>query len=130
MEYNVIESDILKGGGVERITVSAGGSGYVQASTTVTITGGGGTGSTATATVAGGAVTAITVTGTGSGYTSVPTVTIGGVGTGATGVAVLNDLVSRTTVALAVTDWIAQGGVVIEKIKGKTKYFQTIVKPA
>jgi len=129
MEYNVIESDILKGGGVERITVSAGGSGYVQASTTVTISGGGGTGATATATIVGGAVTAITVIGTGSGYTSVPTVTIGGVGTGATGVAVLNDLVSRTTVALAVTDWIAQGGVVIEKIKGKTKYFQTIVKP-
>lgn len=129
MEYNVIESDILKGGGVESITVSAGGSGYVQASTTVTISGGGGTGATATATIVGGAVAAITVTGTGSGYTSVPTVTIGGVGTGATGVAVLNDLVSRTTVALAVTDWIAQGGVVIEKIKGKTKYFQTIVKP-
>ena len=51
MEYNVIESDILKGGGVERITVSAGGSGYVQASTTVEITGGGGTGATATATL-------------------------------------------------------------------------------
>jgi hypothetical protein len=130
MEYNVIESDILKGGGVERITVSAGGSGYVQASTTVTITGGGGTGATATATVDGGAVTAITITATGTGYTSVPTVTIGGVGSSATGVAVLNDLVSRTTVALAVTDWIAQGGVVIEKIKGKTKYFQTVVKPA
>ncbi len=130
MEYNVIESDILKGGGVERITVSAGGSGYVQASTTVTITGGRGTGATATATVVDGAVTDITVTTAGTGYTSVPTVTIDGVGSSATGVAVLNDLVSRTTVALAVTNWVAQGGVVIEKIKGKTKYFQTIVKPA
>lgn len=53
MAYDVISSTILKGGGVEKITVSAGGTGYVQASTTVTISGGGGTG--ATATVVGGA---------------------------------------------------------------------------
>jgi uncharacterized repeat protein (TIGR01451 family)/fimbrial isopeptide formation D2 family protein len=68
--------------GVTSINVTAGGTGYTNAST-VTISGGGGAGATAVATVVGGAVTAITVTNPGSGYTSAPTVTIS-IGTGAT----------------------------------------------
>lgn len=126
MAYNVIKSNILSGGGVESVTVSAGGSGYTSAPT-VTITGGGGSGATATATVSGGAVTAITVTNQGSGYTSVPTVNITGAGTGATGVAVLNDLVSKVRVALAAGGVEAQGAVVIERVNGKVVYHQTII---
>lgn len=125
MAYDVISSTILKGGGVESVTVSAGGTGYVQASTTVTITGGGGTGATATATVSGGAVTAITVTNQGRGYTSVPTVTIGGVGSSATAVAVLNDLVSRVNVAVDGGATL-QGDVKVARVDGKTVYFQTV----
>lgn len=68
-------------GSVKSIPVSAGGTGYTNA--TVTITGGGGTGATATATITDGAVTAITVTNGGSDYASSPGVTISGDGTGA-----------------------------------------------
>jgi len=52
--------------GIERIEVTAGGTGYTSAPT-VTITGDG-TGATATATVSAGAVTAVTVTGKGTNY--------------------------------------------------------------
>jgi len=62
-------------GGVDAVTITAGGAGYLNAPN-VTLSGGGGTGATATATVAGGAVTEITVTAPGTGYTSGPTVTI------------------------------------------------------
>ncbi len=125
MAYDVISSTILKGGGVEKITVSAGGTGYVQASTTVTISGGGGTGATATATVVGGVVTAIVVTEQGRGYTSVPTVTVGGVGSSATAVSVLNDLVSRVRVAVDGGATL-QGDVKIARVDGRTEYFQTV----
>lgn len=125
MAYNVISSTILKGGGVESITVSAGGTGYVQATTTVTISGGGGSGATATATVSGGVVTAITVTAQGRGYTSVPTVTVDGVGSSATAVAVLNDLVSRVRVAVTGGATLV-GDVKIARVDGRTEYFQTV----
>lgn len=125
MAYNVIKSDILAGGGVESITVTAGGSAYVQASTVVAITGGGGSGATAEAVVTGGVVTGITITNRGSGYTTVPTVAITGVGTGATGVAVVNDLVSR--VRVAVTGGASlQGHVVAQRVNGRVLYFQTV----
>ena len=52
--------------GIERIEVTAGGTGYTTAPT-VTITGDG-SGATATATVSAGAVTAVTVTGKGTNY--------------------------------------------------------------
>jgi len=52
--------------GIERIEVTAGGTGYTSAPT-VTITGDG-SGATATATVSAGAVTAVTVTGKGTNY--------------------------------------------------------------
>jgi hypothetical protein len=126
MAYNVLKSDILVGGGVESISVSAGGSAYVQATTSVTITGGGGTGATATATVTGGAVTAITVTNQGSGYTSGPTVAVVGAGTLATGVAVLNDLVSKVRVAVS-GGAVVQGDMVVAKVNGRVSYFQTVV---
>ncbi len=80
--------------GVASISVTAGGTLYVQATTTVVISGGGGVGATATATVSAGAVSAITVTSAGSGYTSTPTVTINGAGSGAVAVATLGFPVS------------------------------------
>jgi len=71
------------GNGVNSISVSPGGSGYIDAPA-VKFSGGGGSGATAVATVSGGVVTAITVTSAGNGYTSAPTVTLnGGGGTGA-----------------------------------------------
>ena len=68
-------------GGIERIEVTAGGTGYTEAPTVI-ITGNGTTDATATATVSGGAVTAITITNKGAGYT-VAKVFISGGGSGA-----------------------------------------------
>ena len=73
--------------GIERIEVTAGGSGYTSAPT-VTITGDG-TGATATATVSSGAVTAITVTGKGTNYTRAKVVLSGGGGSLGTARAVI-----------------------------------------
>ncbi|MQX37867.1 phage tail sheath C-terminal domain-containing protein [Roseospira navarrensis] len=72
--------------GVSGITVSAGGSGYDQATTTVTLTGDG-AGAEATAVVTDGAITGITITRAGIGYTTAPTVSISGDGTGASATA-------------------------------------------
>jgi autotransporter-associated beta strand protein len=55
--------------GVSSISLSSGGSGYID-TPIVTISGGSGSNATATATVVGGAVTAITVTSPGTGYSS------------------------------------------------------------
>ena len=77
-------------GQISSITVTAGGTGYVQASTAVAITGGGGGGATATANVTAGVVTSITIVDPGASYTSIPTVTINGVGTGATATATIS----------------------------------------
>ena len=79
--------DMLVGGAISAITVTAGGSGYSTVPT-VTISAPQettGTTATATATISGGAVTAITLTNAGSGYTAAPTVAItGGGGSSAT----------------------------------------------
>ena len=85
--------DVVIGGPVASITVTAGGTGYTTAPT-VTIaapTDTTGTTATGTATIdANGVVTGITVTSGGSLYSTVPTVTLtGGNGTGATATAVL-----------------------------------------
>ncbi|MES2924247.1 MAG: autotransporter-associated beta strand repeat-containing protein [Verrucomicrobiota bacterium] len=69
------------GNGVDGITLSTGGVGYLGAPV-VKITGGNGTGATAVAVVSGGVVTDILITSRGTGYTSAPTVTL--VGGGAT----------------------------------------------
>jgi hypothetical protein len=73
--------------GIERIEVTAGGTGYSSAPT-VTISGDG-TGATATATVSGGAVTAVTVTGKGTNYRVVDVTFSGGGGSDAAARAVL-----------------------------------------
>src|SRR6056300_610228 len=73
--------------GIERIEVTAGGTGYASAPT-VTITGDG-SGATATATVSAGAVTAVTVTGKGTNYRVADIVISGGGGSDATARAVL-----------------------------------------
>lgn len=93
--------DLVIGGPVASIAVSAGGSGYTAAPT-VTIAApndSAGTTATATATIdSSGVVDAITVTSAGSLYSTVPTITLsGGNGTGATATATLgaaNNIVS------------------------------------
>ena len=79
--------DHAKAQGIERIEVTAGGTGYTSAPT-VTISGDG-TGATATATVAGGAVTAITVTDKGTDYNVASISITGGSGSSATARAVI-----------------------------------------
>ena len=80
-------ADVLVGGPISALTVTAGGANYA---TTPTVTVSApqeptGTTATATATLTADAVTAITITNAGSGYTAAPTVTItGGSGSGAT----------------------------------------------
>ena len=80
-------ADVLIGGPIATLTVTAGGANYATVPT-VTISDPQeptGTTATATATLTADAVTAITITDAGSGYTAAPTVTItGGSGSGAT----------------------------------------------
>ena len=73
--------DHAKAGGIERVEISAAGSGY-SGTPTVTITGDG-TGATATATVSSNTVTGITITDKGAGYTFAKLVISGGGGSGA-----------------------------------------------
>lgn len=85
-------------GVITAITVTAGGTNYVDGETPVTISGGEGSGAEATATVVEGVITAITVVKGGKGYTT-PTVTIGGAGEGATATATAtNGLIESITV--------------------------------
>jgi hypothetical protein len=58
-------------GGVSGVTVTPGGSAYVNGST-VSFTGGGGSGAAGTAVVTNGALTGVTITAPGTGYTSAP----------------------------------------------------------
>ena len=83
------------------VRVTAGGSGYTQASTTVAFTGGGGSGAAATVVVDSGVVTAILVTNPGSGYTSAPTATITDTASGsaATATAILSGRETERSVA-------------------------------
>src|SRR6056300_1199421 len=80
--------DSSTAGGIERIEVTAGGTGYTSAPT-VTITGDG-SGATATATVAGGVVTAITVNNKGTNYRVADITFSGGGGSDAGARAVLS----------------------------------------
>ena len=73
--------------GIERIVVTAGGSGYTSAPT-VTITGDG-SGATATATISSGAVTSIAINAKGTDYTKANVVISGGGGSLATARAVI-----------------------------------------
>lgn len=82
------------GYGVGSVTVSEGGSGYGDATTTVEFSApedSDGKAATGVATVVGGVVTEITITDPGSGYSAAPTVTVtdSGTGTGATATASL-----------------------------------------
>ena len=70
-------------GGVERIVIKSGGTGYLSAPTVVLV-GDDGSGATATAIIGGGKVTSVTVTSPGSNYRNPPQVTFsGGSGSGA-----------------------------------------------
>ena len=77
LQFNVRAGAV--GGQITRMVVSAGGSGYVDGTTTVTIIGDG-TGAEATASVVAGVVTQIQMTNYGQNYTYA-SVEIGGVGT-------------------------------------------------
>ena len=89
--------DVVVGGPVASIAVTAGGTGYTAAPT-ITIAApddSTGTTATATATIASGAITAITITAGGSLYSTVPVVTIsGGNGSAATATATLGAAVN------------------------------------
>lgn len=70
-------------GGIVRIAVTTGGTGYT-APPTVGLTGGGGTGATAYAHIDGGVVESVVVLASGTGYTAPPTISFtGGGGSGA-----------------------------------------------
>lgn len=84
VQFNLSWQNSWRSGGINSISVTAGGTGYTSAPL-VSISGGGGLGATATATISGGAVTGFTITNPGVGYISLPTVSIFG-GTGAVGV--------------------------------------------
>jgi len=85
--------------GIERIEVTAGGTGYTSAPT-VTITGDG-SGATATATVSAGAVTAVTVTGKGTNYRVVDITFSGGSGSDAAARGVLTPKAGHGTDPIA-----------------------------
>jgi len=68
---------------IDYVTVTAGGSGYVQATTTINVADGSGTGARLTPVVVGGAIVAVIVENEGLGYTA-PTITAVGAGAGAT----------------------------------------------
>ena len=80
--------DSATAGGIERIEVTAGGTGY-QTVPTVVITGDGTTAATATATISGGAVTAVTVNNKGADYRVIDITFTGGSGSDAAARAVL-----------------------------------------
>lgn len=88
--------------GVANVNVSAGGTGYVAASTTVTFAAAPAGGRTAKgrAQVVGGAVTGIVITDPGFGYSSAPAVTITGAGTGATATAAMGAVANPVAKAL------------------------------
>ncbi|MCX5571488.1 phage tail sheath subtilisin-like domain-containing protein [Kaistia nematophila] len=73
--------------GIASIAVTAGGTGYVDATTVVAISGTGGAGAEAKAVIEAGVITSILVTKPGYGFTGTITVTITGAGTGATATA-------------------------------------------
>ncbi|MBS7703328.1 phage tail sheath C-terminal domain-containing protein [Chelatococcus asaccharovorans] len=88
--------------GVAAINVGAGGSGYVQGTTTVTVAAApaGGRTAKAHAVVVAGAVTSIVVDDPGFGYSSAPTITIAGAGTLATATATLGAVKNPVVAAL------------------------------
>lgn len=69
-------------GGVKSATITAGGSGYANGTSTIALTGGSGTGATANVTVSGGVVTAIIPASVGKGYKIADVLGIMGSGTG------------------------------------------------
>ena len=79
--------DSTTAAGIERIEVTAGGTGYTSAPTVVIS--GDGTGATATATISGGAVNAVNITGKGTNYTVADITFTGGGGSEAAARAVL-----------------------------------------
>lgn len=85
--------------GIASVSVDAGGTGYVDGTTTVTIAGTAGSGAEAVAVLEAGVVTGIIVTKSGFGYTAPLTVTIAGEGAGATATAtagsVMNPVVAE-----------------------------------
>lgn len=77
-------------GGLVKITLTSGGSGY-SSQPSVTVSGGGGTGASAVAHMAGTLVESVQIVNAGTGYTSSPTVTIsGGSGSGAAATATVH----------------------------------------
>ena len=88
-------------GGVVKVVVNNGGTGYTAAPTVTIAAQGGGIQATATATISSGAVTGIVMTNNGTGYTTAPSVTITGGGVGATGAAAVAVVQTGTSLTSA-----------------------------
>lgn len=111
--------------GIASISVSAGGTGYVQASTVVTVTGAGGAGVVAEAVVTAGAVTSIIVKKHGFGFTGAVTVAISGAGTGATATATKGSVINPVVAELMS---VAEGMKAIAYIDGPDTTDQAAVQ--
>jgi hypothetical protein len=102
-EFEEDNGAAVNGAQVSSVTVSAGGSSYVNGNA-ASFSGGGGSGAAGTLVVSGGAITSITMTNAGTGYTSAPTVT-GPTGSGATLTAVLANKGTTRTAARTEANW-------------------------
>jgi hypothetical protein len=116
---------------VTAVSVSTGGSRYLEAPA-VTFSGGAGSGAAATASIAGGVVTSIAVTNTGLSYTSAPTVAIAKpkrtVPT--TGVAIATEQISYTTHGLVAAEEVKYyngGGSSITGLVDGTSYYVSAI---
>ena len=87
-------------GGIVKVTVTNGGTGYTSAPTVI-FTNTAGTGAAATATITSGAVSEITVTNIGNGYSVLPSISFSGGGTAATGAAAFGVIQSGTSLSSA-----------------------------
>jgi hypothetical protein len=116
---------------VTAVSVSTGGSRYLEAPA-VTFSGGAGSGAAATASIAGGVVTSIAVTNTGLGYTSAPTVAIAKpkrtIPT--SGVAIATEQISYTTHGLVAAEEVKYyngGGSSITGLVDGTSYYVSAI---
>lgn len=106
----------FRGGTVDAISVTAGGSNYTSAPSVTIGTSNNGVTATAIATIANGAVSSISITSEGTGYTAAPTVTFsGGGGTGATATATVStaDTVIKVLKKLVIGNPIASGNIYV-----------------
>jgi hypothetical protein len=116
--------------GAMGITVTNGGSNYINAANTVvTITGGGGTNAAGTAILSGGQVTQVIMTNPGSGYTNAANITVtitGGGGSNATAIASVTTDKNSGIATFSGRVWISQGRTVYYSAAGSVSDFTSV----